>query len=299
MVRFAATLMAGLWASLGFAQVKSIGEVSFAVPEGWKYESAENHDFATVMLTQGDRFWVVAVYNTISSSGDADRDFASVWTKIVANSPVPEPIYSYTGSAGYSGRNGMTTVSEGRFVRLYLLESEHDAIPVLAIAQSRHSFDDMEPMILQVVESVRVAPMKAQPLKNNVTISDLVGQWTTGGESSVNYANSVTGTYAGSSTVAHGVAYSIAADGTYSYRFAGVSNRNTLRGQGTGTVEVSSRLIAFRDKDTNQITRYRLISYQAALNGATLLTLLPDSYDATGPNISFYAERWIRDAPKK
>ena len=115
----------------------------------------------------------------------------------------------------------------------------------------------------------------------------------------MNYVDSATGSYAGSSIVAHGEGYNIASDGSYTFRFAGISNRQIVRDRGSGTVEVTKEFIVFREKGTNRVTRYRPVSYQPAINGSTVLTLLQDSYEASGPNIAFYGEKWVRDAPKK
>ena len=152
-------------------------------------------------------------------------------------------------------------------------------------------------MISEFVEGVRSGPVKAQVPKANITIADLVGEWHTGGDSSVNYVDSNTGAYAGSSTVAHSAGYVIAANGTFTQQFAGISNRNIIRGKSAGTVELTPEFIVFREKPGNRVTRYRFVSYQTAVNGSTVLTLLPGDYEMTAANISFYAEKWTRKLP--
>ena len=47
--------------------------------------------------------------------------------------------------------------------------------------------------ISQFIEGVRSAPAKAQVAKKTISIADLVGEWRSGGDSSVNYVNSSTG----------------------------------------------------------------------------------------------------------
>jgi len=47
-----------------------------------------------------------------------------------------------------------------------------------------------------------------------------------------------------------------------------------------------------------KLSRYHFISYQTALNGATVLTLLGDQYEANPANVSFYGEKWVRE-PKQ
>ena len=47
-----------------------------------------------------------------------------------------------------------------------------------------------------------------------------------------------------------------------------------------------------------KLSSYHFISYQTALNGATVLTLLGDQYEAIPANVSFYGEKWVRE-PKQ
>ena len=44
------------------AQVQTLGDVSFSVPEGWKYQQKPGADFAGMALQQGNNYWVMAVY---------------------------------------------------------------------------------------------------------------------------------------------------------------------------------------------------------------------------------------------
>src|SRR2546422_4638450 len=234
MFRFALPLIVWLYAFAAFAQVETIGDVSFAVPEGWKYEYSPGDDFATVMLTKGDRYWVIAIYKARRSSGDAEADFSSAWTKIAPHAPVPAPIYDHTASAGYSGKYGSIWIDDNRFVWLYLLETGQGAIPVLVVTQDRHAFDDLLPVISQVVEGVRIGPEKAQPAKTNVTLADLVGQWHSGGGSSGEYLDNAPRRNARRSLVAPRRGYSISSDGRHTLRFPGISNSHNVRHQRPG-----------------------------------------------------------------
>jgi hypothetical protein len=215
-----------------------------------------------------------------------------------ATAGVPEPVYDYKSFAGYSGKYGMANDAQGRLLWLYTLQTVQSTIPVLVVARNRSDFNELEHQINQVVDSVRLGNVKAQTIKSSVTLADLVGSWRSGADSSINYVDSATGAYAGSSIAAHGQGYRIAADGSYTYQFAGISNRNIVREQGSGRLEVVQDAIVFRDK-TGSVRRYRAVSYQHALNGSTVLTLLDANYDVTSANINFYAERWVRDPAGK
>ena len=109
----------------------------------------------------------------------------------------PEPIYDHTSPVGYSGRYGSVYTPDGsHYVHLYLLEARSSAIPVLVVTVDRRTFNDLQSAISLFVEGVRRAPLRAEPVKTTVALADLVGEWRSGGESSVNYVTS-SGAYAG------------------------------------------------------------------------------------------------------
>jgi len=276
------------------AQVQSLADLSFAVPPGWQYEAPVSADRATMTLGSGDDVAVIAIFKALHASGNAEGDFTAAWAQVVRSMPAPEPIYSYTAAAGYSGAYGSTYTADGsHYVWLYLLEAGPAAVPVLVVTGNRRMFDDLQSPISQFVEGVRRAPLRAEAVKTTITLADLIGEWRSGGESSVSYVTP-SGAYAGSSTVAHAATYVIAADGSFTDRYAGVTNRQTVRGQGSGRVELGQGFVSFREAGEGRVTRYHIISYQTALNGATVLTLLTDSYEPTGVNIAYYGEKWIR-----
>ncbi|HYX52776.1 MAG TPA: hypothetical protein VE783_04950, partial [Candidatus Limnocylindrales bacterium] len=51
-----------------FAQVQTVGDMSFAVPEGWEYQGKP--DGGLMLLKQGQNFWVVTVYAPRPASGN-------------------------------------------------------------------------------------------------------------------------------------------------------------------------------------------------------------------------------------
>jgi hypothetical protein len=272
------------------AEVRTFGALSFAVPPGWRYQAPSGDGPATVGAGTADDASVIAVFRPGRPSGDADSDFRTAWLQVVGGTP-PEPVYDYGTPVGYSGKWG--GFAETPYARLYLLEAGSEAVPVLVRTRDRATFDQQSATISEFVEGIRHAPLRAGPLKTTIALADLAGEWHTGGESSVNYVT-VTGAYAGSSTVAHSATYVISADGSFTYQFAGVANRQTVRGGGGGRVELGEGTLAFRERDGNSAQRYHFIAYQTALSGATVLTLLDAQYDVTGVNIAFYAEKWIR-----
>ncbi len=297
MKRFGVLFCVLLFAGGAVAQVQSFGEVSFVVPEGWDYGVEASGDHATLSTMQNGQVVALAVFQPLRSSGNPDNDFRAVWAKDVRSMQPPEPVYEHKSLAGYQGRYGSTnTPDSSHYVHLYALEAGENVLPVLVVTPDRQSFNSLEPIISLFVEGVRQLPLKAQPLKSSISIADLVGEWRSSGDSSLNYVTS-SGAYAGSSTVAHGASYTIASNGSYKSQFAGITNRQIVRGNSVGTVELGSGTIGFRERG-GKLSRYHFVSYQTALNGATVLTLLGDQYELNSANVGFYGEKWVRE-PKQ
>jgi len=278
------------------AQVQSLSEVSFAVPDGWEYSVEPSKDHATLSFGQNGQVVVaLAVFQPLRSTGNPDNDFRAAWAKDVRSMQVPAPIYEHKSFAGYQGRYGATNTDDGsHYVQFYALEAGQSVIPVMAVTPNRKTFDDLLPIISIFVDGVRQLPLKAQAPKISLTIADLIGEWRSGGDSSIDYVTP-SGSYAGSSMVAHGVTYTIASNGGYRSQLAGLANGQIIRSNSVGTVELGPGTIGFRERD--KLARYHFISYQTALSGATVLTLLGDQYEVSAANISFYGEKWVR-APK-
>jgi len=285
-----------LCVSMASAQVKTLGDLSFAAPEGWTYEQKPGADHASMSIVAGSQYCVIGVYAPARPSGNAQADFESAWRAVYRPAPnegLPTPIYDFAG-IGYQGKYA-SEFTNNRLQWMYLLESGKGAIPVVVVASDRQVFNQLEFVIRQVVESVRQAPARAAAPKNNINIADLVGEWRHSADSSVDYVTS-SGAYAGSSSVFYGETYQIAADGSYNYQMAGMSNHNIVREKEAGVVELSGSLVVFKGR--KNVHRRRFVSYQQAVNGSTVLMLLDDQYEANGPNIGMYGEKWVRAAAK-
>jgi hypothetical protein len=70
-----ALLLMIIIAAPALAQVQSLGEISFAVPEGWSYQGAA--DGGIMLLKQGTNFWIITIYPQRPASGDQNADFKS------------------------------------------------------------------------------------------------------------------------------------------------------------------------------------------------------------------------------
>lgn len=284
------------------ADVQKLDSLSFAVPDGWKFEYSSGKDGADmVWMNDKGAYCIIALSKPVQSSGNVDTDFAVTWRNGVEHNPkasLPNPLYDIRGMMGYPGKYSASTLGD-KYVFLYVLETGRTFIPVVVIAPHRGVQDALQETIRAVIGSIRVAPLMAAPIQSTVSTADLVGNWKYGDASVVSYVNSATGNYSGTSATFTGEFYTITADGHYTYNFQGMTGGHIVREKSAGVVEFSGEFIVFHEKPSNKLLRYRFIAYEHGLGGATLLTLLPESYPVNSTNIAMYAARFARDPVKK
>jgi hypothetical protein len=261
------------------AQVQVFGDLSFSVPDGWRYQQKPGADFAGMVLTEEKNFWVMAVYTPMPSSGDAAEDLKRAWQRIVLAGPdyqgLPAlPYYDINHSVGYPGKRADdSAVNRATYTRLYVLEAEKSFIPVAAVSNDGMVLNAKEHIANAFIGSIRLAPLKAAPVRTTITLADLVGRWRSGAAVSINFYNRTTGRYESSSDSFYGAGYTIAADGTFAYKMSGMMNNRITGDDDSGAVALDKDFIIF--KGHNHEVRYRFLNCQQALDGSTVLTLLP------------------------
>src|ERR1051326_2595718 len=276
-------LFAMVCAAPAFAQVQTVGDVSFAVPEGWVYQAAG--DGGLMLLKQDANFWIITVHSPRPTSGNQNADFKAAWQRVVL--PIPDfqnslPGYDpYTISnkvAGYPGK--YYDANSGRnqmYARLYALETGKLVVPVVVLTPNRQVLDALSHIVEAVVGSVRVAPLKASPIRNTLTMADLAGEWHTGSAFSQTYYDRYSGAYAGSSNTAYDAAYHIKSDGTYTYELGGIWNNRPVQDKDVGVVELGGGFITLKGR--NHTSRYHFLNLQTAIDGSTVMMVLDGQED--------------------
>jgi len=279
----ACLLIVGILTLASFAQtqtnrVQTIGDVSFAVPDGWSYTAGA--DFGAMSYKEGASFWLFAVYTPMPASGDPVADFKAAWKRIVLSQPAYQgypgwgsySTYEMPRTAGYSGRfNDDSSTDKRSYARVYALETGKSCIPVAVFSANREMMDGLNYMELAVT-SVRQAPLQASPIKQNITTADLAGLWAVSVGSFRSFYNGA-GQFTGNSVTAGTAKYNIAADGRYSYIYSGLQSNRVVNDDDTGVVELGGGFITF--KGQKRFHRYRFVNMQQALDGSTVLTLFP------------------------
>lgn len=281
MIRKLLAVVFGLFALAALAQnesgrVQSVGDVAFAVPDGWGYTGGA--DFGALVFKQDTRFWLTSVYTSMPSTGNPDEDFKAAWRRVVL------PLGGFKGVPGYNPYNISKPLGyPGKYyddynptvyVRLYALETGKRCIPVVFISGNRQMLDSMSHIEGAVIGNVRMAPDKAAPLRQSIRIADLVGQWKEGLAFSTSYYSRSTGQYVGSDVTAYGADYNIASNGSYSYKMSGLMNNRPVSDNDTGAIELSGEFLTLNGKLYHN--RYRFLYLMQALDGSTVMAAFPD-----------------------
>ena len=302
MFRFAisAALCVFLAVPSAVAQVQNLGDVSFSVPDGWQYAPNAGGGFGMMTMKQNNNFWAMTVFTPWPSSGNANTDLNTAWQKIVlaggAYSGYPlQPYYDITHTVGYPGKRAdASSINRATYTRLYVLETGKSFVPVVAMSNDGQVLNSQEYVANALLGSIRLAPLKASPVKTNLTLADLAGDWTSGTASSLSYFSGATGQFAGSSNSAMGAGYHISADGAFIYKMRGVINNSSASDADNGIVELGGEFVTFKGR--NHVVRYRFLNLQTALNGNIVLTLLPPG-DMAHISIIRDSEYWTRPGP--
>ncbi|HEY7403676.1 MAG TPA: hypothetical protein VIB39_09155 [Candidatus Angelobacter sp.] len=284
-------------ATSALAQVQTVGDVSFSVPDGWQYAPNAGAGFGMMTLKQGNNFWVMTVFVPWPSSANANTDFNTAWQRIVlaggAYSGYPlQPYFDITHTVGYPGKRAdASSTNRATYTRLYVLEAGKSFVPVMVMSNDGMVLNSQEYVANALLGSVRVSPQKASPVKTTLTLADLAGDWKSGLANSLSYYSTTTGQYQGSSNSFTGAGYYIAPNGAFTYKMAGMIGNNSASDADSGVVELSGEFVTFQGK--NHVVRYRFLNIQTALDGSTVLTLLPPG-DMAHISIIRDSEYWSR-----
>jgi len=287
---------------LAQAQVQTVGDVSFAVPEGWTYQASS--DGGLMLLKQGANFWIITVYAPRPAGGDQNADFRSAWQAVVLSTPQfrnarlsYDPYSISNKSLGYPGKYYSGHSDDGQMnILLYTLETGKTVVPVVLLTPSSQALNALQHIVEAVVGSVRLAPLKASPIRNTVSLADLVGEWHAGSAFGKMFYDRYTGAYAGSSNSFYSARYQVAGNGSFTYELGGVWNNRPVQDKDSGTVELGGDLIIFKGRRLEQ--KYHFINFQTAIDGSTVLTVLPGQEDPAKANVASLQQQLVRDAKK-
>ncbi|HKR96174.1 MAG TPA: hypothetical protein VJW55_12455 [Candidatus Angelobacter sp.] len=299
----AVLLLTIVLAAPAFAQVQTVGDLSFAVPEGWSYQ-APNDGGGLMLLKQGANFWVITIYPQRPASGDQNANFKSAWKAVVSS--VPQFSKSFPGydpydiskkSLGYPGKFYGGHSDNGQMnILLYTLETGKTVIPVVVLTPSNQRLDALQYLVDAVVGSVRVAPLKASLIRTTVSLADLAGEWHMGSVFAQMFYDRYTGAYAGSNNTFYSARYQVSGNGSFTYELGGVWNNRPVQEKDAGTVQLGGDLIIFKGR--NYERKYHFINFQTAIDGSTVMTVLAGTEDPAEANVASLQQQLVREAKK-
>jgi hypothetical protein len=203
------------------------------------------------------------------------------------------PYYDVAHTVGYPGKRAdASSTNRTTYTRLYVLEAGKTFIPVAAVCNDGMVLNTLEYLTNAVLGSVRLVPLKAAPIRTNLTVADMAGDWQSGVANSISFYNSSTGAYQSTSNSYIGAAYHIVPNGAFTYKMGGVINNRSASDEDSGTVELGGEFVTFRGHA--HVVRYRFLNLQRAVDGSTVLTFLPPAQDPATLSFVRDSELWVR-----
>ena len=113
----------------------------------------------------------------------------------------------------------------------------------------------------------------------SVGLQDLVGEWGDTGGSTIDWVDSSSGEYRGTTASFFGASHTIAANGTFKYLFVGRSSNHTVRETDTGTVGFKDGFIVikYQGRRADPVRTLRVMGFVTVSDGTTFMALV-DAY---------------------
>jgi hypothetical protein len=300
---------------VSFGQSETIDILQYTPPKGWTRTPKEGAMVYADVNKSTNAFCVLTVYASSPSDGSTQKDFAAEWNEFVVKpfkasanpktetQPAPDGWQATVGGAQIDLDSGIKaaavlTVFSGFGKRASVLAIFNEESYLAQVSGLIDGIKlDKTKTLAKSSPPIQTDPnpspgnqrdpfpdrpgMQPQeplagPLKESITMSDLVGTWEHGGASVTSYVNSSSGNYAGTDTTFFGESYTIKSDGTFDFRFQGRTGNHTVREVGSGTVTLSGGfiIVRFTGGDRRSAYRYQFIAFMTVPKGGAVLTLI-------------------------
>jgi hypothetical protein len=158
--------------STAAAQTQTFDAVSFTPPPGWATAQDRDHVTFTFIDSAARTYVMLAVYNSTSGSGNAERDFSSEWNELVGKSfSAGSAPRSSAGQAraGLAFREGAAQVrqqnGEPSYVRLLVFPAGQRRFSVMLVATNEKALQARQPEVQSFVDGLRLASPSAATAK--------------------------------------------------------------------------------------------------------------------------------------
>ncbi|MGH9872480.1 MAG: hypothetical protein ACRD9S_08440 [Pyrinomonadaceae bacterium] len=296
-----------------FCQTETIDIIQYTPPPGWTKTFKEGAVVFSDINETTNAFCVLTVYASSASAGSPQKDFASEWNDVVIKPFKAEAnpkTQTQSNAEGWQVTVGGAQIELGQGIKaaaiLTVFSGFEKRASVLVIfndeshlAQASALIDgiklDKSKVLAGTAPPVQtnpgpfiqgdpfpdkphVQPQKplAGPLRQSITIADLVGTWDNGAAGVTTYVDSSSGNYAGTDTTFYAENYTIKPNGTFEHRFQGRTGNHTVREVETGNISLSGGevIVNFTGGDRRSTNRYQFIAFMPLANGGAVLTLI-------------------------
>jgi hypothetical protein len=296
-----------------FCQTETLDIIQYTPPKGWAKTTKEGAVVYTAINKTTNAFCLLTVYAGAASAGSPQKDFANEWNEVVAKpfkadanpktqtQTTPEGWQATVGGAQieleggikaatiltvFSGFQKTTSILVIFNDESYLAQASAfiDGIKLdktKALAKTAPTIQTNPSTTIQrdpFPDKPGVQPQKplSGPLKESITMADLVGTWDQGAASVTTYVDSSSGNYAGTDTTFYTENYTIKSDGTFDHRFQGRTANHTVREVNSGTITLSGDyiIVKFTTGERSATYRYQFIALMTLPNGGAVLSLI-------------------------
>ena len=297
-----------------FSQTETLDIVTFTPPVGWAKTIKDGAVVYSDVNTKTGSFCILTVYASTASSGDAQKDFANSWNDLAVKQfkTAPNPkTETQTDPAGWKGTVAAEQGEADGGLQGYALLTVYSGFGKTVSIFAFFNKEEYLARLDAVVEGVKLDKTKALaqttppvqndqgtlstrdpfpdkpnrgpqeplagPLKNSITIADLVGDWSdSGGANVVTYVHSGSGSYAGTDATFSTGWYTIKSDGSFTQKFQGRTDNHTVREVSSGTFTLSGGniIVNYTGGDRRTSMKYQFVAYMTLPNGGAVLTLI-------------------------
>ncbi|MEP7075964.1 MAG: hypothetical protein ABI878_09145 [Acidobacteriota bacterium] len=304
-----------------FCQTETLDIVTYVPPKGWAKTVKQGAVVYADVDQSKNIFCLLTVYAGTQSAGSPEKDFTKDWNEFVVKpfrADADPKTQTQTTPDGWQAVVGGSNIELDGGVKaaaiLTVFSGFGKTASVLVIfndeSYSARASALIDGIKLDKTQSVTknapaggepsnglttvdpfpdkpfTQPQKplAGPLKQSITMADLVGTWDNGGASVTTYVNSASGNYSGTDTSFFTENYTIRSDGTFTSSFQGRTSNHTVREKASGIISLSGPYIniKFTGGERSGNYKYQFVAYMTPPNGGAVLTFIHIADNDTG-----------------
>jgi hypothetical protein len=283
-------------------QAKTFDLVTYHYPDGFERAPMPGVDHVSFRRVDPRSWILISIYQSRVTSRDHSAEFAYDWNDINTASGIAAPASAprKVGAQSHAREGGAFVPSVG-YVDLVDIHAGGRVIPIIVECGSVDQFRSYEAIIETFLGGLIVnqtptsvtaegpAPLVSTN-RTSVNRDDLVGKWNIGSSKNVTYALLEGGEYFGATSHFFADEYTLAADGTYTFR--AIQTHPRFKDHDAGTWGLTDGKL-WTTGEKRSPGKYQILKFVEESDGRTTMTVLP----ATAKIDQYtYGTDWVRDA---